>query len=190
MGRRNFPAVRLPELWIRNVNTSVPFAAEGRREPDESSLSSFGGLDSLLATRLVMEQGVEVIALHFITPFFGYQKKGQEERYQENWKRLYGISARIIDVSDDYFRMLRSPKYGYGKNFNPCIDCKIFLPLPGQGEDGGGKGGFPGHRGSVGPAAYVSAEGHSAGHRTGFRDRRPSPPAALRPASQANPPGN
>lgn len=86
-----------------------------------------GGLDSLLATRLVMEQGVEVIALHFITPFFGYQKKGQEERYQEKWKRLYGISARIIDVSDDYFRMLRSPKYGYGKNFNPCIDCKIFL---------------------------------------------------------------
>ena len=30
-------------------------------------------------------------------------------------------------MSDDYFRMLRSPKYGYGKNFNPCIDCKIFL---------------------------------------------------------------
>ena len=86
-----------------------------------------GGLDSLLATRLIMEQGIEVIGLHFITPFFGYQKKGQEKRYQERWKRLYGLDTRIIDVSDEYLRVLRHPRYGYGKNFNPCIDCKIFL---------------------------------------------------------------
>ena len=86
-----------------------------------------GGLDSLLASRLIMEQGIEVIALHFITPFFGYQKKGQEERYQERWKQLYGIQARIIDVSEGYFQVLRHPRHGYGKNFNPCIDCKIFF---------------------------------------------------------------
>ena len=86
-----------------------------------------GGLDSLLATRLIMEQGIEVTALHFITPFFGYQKKGQEEWYQESWKPLYGLQTRIIDVSDEYFRVLRHPRYGYGKNFNPCIDCKIFF---------------------------------------------------------------
>jgi tRNA-specific 2-thiouridylase len=86
-----------------------------------------GGLDSLLATRLMMDQGIEVAALHFITPFFGYQKKGQEARYQERWERLYGIHARIIDVGDEYLRILRNPRYGYGKNFNPCIDCKVFL---------------------------------------------------------------
>lgn len=86
-----------------------------------------GGLDSLLATRLIMDQGIEVIALHFITPFFGYQKKGQEARYQEKWKRLYGIDARIVEVSEEYFQILKSPRYGYGRNFNPCIDCKIFL---------------------------------------------------------------
>jgi tRNA-specific 2-thiouridylase len=86
-----------------------------------------GGLDSLLATRLVMEQGIEVIGLHFITPFFGYQKKGEEARYQERWDQLYGIHTRIIDVSEEYFRVLRNPRYGYGKNFNPCVDCKIFL---------------------------------------------------------------
>jgi tRNA U34 2-thiouridine synthase MnmA/TrmU len=67
------------------------------------------------------------VALHFITPFFGYQKKGQEARYQERWERLYGIHARVIDVGDEYLRVLRNPRYGYGKNFNPCIDCKIFL---------------------------------------------------------------
>ncbi len=92
-----------------------------------------GGLDSLLASRLIMEQGIEVIALHFITPFFGYQKKGQEERYQERWKQLYGIQARIIDVSDEYFQVLRHPRHGYGKNFNPCIDCKIFFLAKAKG---------------------------------------------------------
>jgi tRNA-specific 2-thiouridylase len=86
-----------------------------------------GGLDSLLATRLIMDQGVEVVGLHFITPFFGYRKKGQEARYREKWREMYGVSARIIDVGDAYLRILRNPRYGYGKNFNPCIDCKIFL---------------------------------------------------------------
>jgi len=86
-----------------------------------------GGLDSILATRLVMEPGVEVTGLHFITPFFGYQKKGEEEPYREKWRGLYGIETRIIDVSEDYLRLLRHPRYGYGRNFNPCIDCKILL---------------------------------------------------------------
>jgi tRNA-specific 2-thiouridylase len=86
-----------------------------------------GGLDSLLATRLIMDQGIEVTGLHFITPFFGYSKKGEESRFEERWKRLYGMQVRIIDVSEGYFQILRHPRYGYGKNFNPCIDCKIFL---------------------------------------------------------------
>jgi len=86
-----------------------------------------GGLDSLLATRLIMNQGIEVVGLHFITPFFGYRKKGQETEFEEKWQRLYGMTVRIIDVSEEYFQILARPRYGYGKNFNPCIDCKIFL---------------------------------------------------------------
>lgn len=86
-----------------------------------------GGLDSLLATRLLMSQGIDVIALHFITPFFGYDKKGREAQLQEEWQSLYGIRARIIDVSEEYFQVVRNPRYGYGRNFNPCIDCKIFM---------------------------------------------------------------
>lgn len=86
-----------------------------------------GGLDSILATRLIMDQGIEVVGLHFITPFFGYQYKGQEVEQVEKWQRLYGISARIIDVSEEYIQILRHPRYGFGRNFNPCIDCKIFI---------------------------------------------------------------
>jgi len=86
-----------------------------------------GGLDSLLATRLIMAQGIDVVGLHFITPFFGHNKKGQESRFAERWRLLYGIQARIIDVGEEYFEVVRNPRYGYGRNFNPCIDCKIFL---------------------------------------------------------------
>ena len=86
-----------------------------------------GGLDSLLATRLIMAQGIDVVGLHFITPFFGHNKKGQESRFVEKWRHLCGIQARIIDVGEEYFEVVRNPRYGYGKNFNPCIDCKIFL---------------------------------------------------------------
>ncbi len=86
-----------------------------------------GGLDSILATRLLRDQGIEVIGLHFITPFFGYHKKGRETEFQAEWRKLYGLEVRIIDVSEGYFRILRHPRYGYGRNFNPCIDCKIFL---------------------------------------------------------------
>jgi tRNA-uridine 2-sulfurtransferase len=86
-----------------------------------------GGLDSLLATRLVMSQGIEVVGLHFITPFFGYEKKGQERAYTDRMSADYGIEARVIDVGEEYFQILRHPRYGYGKNFNPCVDCKIFL---------------------------------------------------------------
>jgi len=86
-----------------------------------------GGLDSLLATRLIMDQGIEVIGLHFITPFFGYGKKGQESSFTERWRDLYGVQTRIIDVGEEYLPVVRHPRYGYGKNFNPCIDCKIFL---------------------------------------------------------------
>lgn len=86
-----------------------------------------GGLDSILATRLVQDQGVEVLALHFITPFFGDDKRGREAEVAAFYRDTYGITVRIVDVSDEYLEVLGAPRYGYGKNFNPCVDCKIFL---------------------------------------------------------------
>ena len=86
-----------------------------------------GGLDSMLAARLVMEQGIDVLALQFITPFFGFKAKGREDDAAREFYARYGINVRIIDVTADYLKMIRNPRYGYGKNFNPCLDCKIFL---------------------------------------------------------------
>lgn len=86
-----------------------------------------GGLDSICATRLVMEQGIEVIALKFVTPFFGYDILENPDRYKAETKEKYGIDVRVVDISDDYLQMLRKPAHGFGKYFNPCIDCKIFM---------------------------------------------------------------
>jgi len=86
-----------------------------------------GGLDSICATRLVMEQEVEVIAVKFITPFFGYDILKDPEKYRSETKEKYGIDVRIVDVSEDYLQLLRHPSHGFGKYFNPCIDCKIFM---------------------------------------------------------------
>jgi tRNA-specific 2-thiouridylase len=86
-----------------------------------------GGLDSILAARILMAQGIEVLGLHFITPFFGYHKKDRESHHEEQVRQLYDIRSRIIDVSEEYIDVLRTPRYGYGSHFNPCIDCKIFF---------------------------------------------------------------
>ena len=86
-----------------------------------------GGLDSILACRVIMNQGIEVKALHFITPFFGYNKKGREKEVEDLIFKNYGITLEILDVSNDYLEVAKHPQHGYGKNLNPCVDCKIFL---------------------------------------------------------------
>lgn len=86
-----------------------------------------GGLDSILACRVIMEQGIAVKALNFITPFCGYYKKGREEEVHEHARRTYGIHLEVIDVGHDYTEVVRHPRHGYGKYLNPCVDCKIFF---------------------------------------------------------------
>jgi len=86
-----------------------------------------GGLDSTLACRVVAAQGIRVIALKFVSPFFGYNLLARQEEHITEVLDTYGIDLRIIDVTDDYLKLLRNPVHGYGKHFNPCIDCKILL---------------------------------------------------------------
>jgi tRNA-uridine 2-sulfurtransferase len=86
-----------------------------------------GGLDSILACRVVAAQGIAVQAVKFVTPFFGYELLAKEQEYARMVKEKYGITVVLRDVSEPYFTMLRNPVHGYGKNFNPCIDCKILL---------------------------------------------------------------
>lgn len=95
-----------------------------------------GGLDSMLAARLVMEQGVHVEGLNFYTGFcveghtHAIRKKDRERPRRNNalWvAEQLGMKLHIIDVSQQYKDVVINPKYGYGANLNPCLDCKGFM---------------------------------------------------------------
>jgi tRNA-specific 2-thiouridylase len=83
-----------------------------------------GGLDSTLAVKLMLNQDIEVEAINFITPFC-LCKKGCSGAAQV--AKTLRIPLKIVSVDKDYLKILRKPKYGYGRNMNPCIDCRIFM---------------------------------------------------------------
>jgi tRNA-specific 2-thiouridylase len=84
-----------------------------------------GGLDSMIAVKLMVDQGIEVIALHIKIGFSGTKDVSaiMKERAE-----LAGASFMMVDVRDEYIQdILFDPVYGYGKNFNPCIDCHGYM---------------------------------------------------------------
>lgn len=86
-----------------------------------------GGLDSILAARLVASLGVRVLAVKFVTPFFDYELLDDPEKYKQEIMEKYGIEVILHDLSHNYLDLLHNPSHGFGKNFNPCIDCKILM---------------------------------------------------------------
>ncbi len=86
-----------------------------------------GGLDSILAARLVASLGIRVICVKFVTPFFDYELLADQEGYQQEVRDKYGLEVILYDLSDNYLDLLHDPSHGFGKNFNPCIDCKILM---------------------------------------------------------------
>jgi len=85
-----------------------------------------GGLDSTLAVKLMIDQGVEVHVLNFVTPFCTCTRKGCKHEASRVAK-LFNVPVKIISAGRTYIEMIKNPKHGYGKNMNPCIDCRIFL---------------------------------------------------------------
>ncbi|MCI5165697.1 MAG: thiamine biosynthesis protein [Candidatus Electrothrix sp. GM3_4] len=86
-----------------------------------------GGLDSILACRVIADQGIRVRALKFVTPFFDHDLLARQEEYQQEVEEKYGLNVELVDLSAGYIELLRNPSHGFGKNFNPCIDCKIMM---------------------------------------------------------------
>ena len=95
-----------------------------------------GGLDSLLAAKVLLEQGVHVEGINFYTGFcveghthaIRKQDKDKNKRNNALWTaETLGIKLHIIDIVEEYKDVLVNPKYGYGAHMNPCLDCKIFM---------------------------------------------------------------
>lgn len=83
-----------------------------------------GGLDSTLAVKLILEQGTSVEAINFVTPFCQCRKGGCGA---QEAAKAFNIPLKVISAGPAYLRVVRNPKFGYGKNLNPCVDCRIFM---------------------------------------------------------------
>ncbi|MDP3788978.1 MAG: hypothetical protein Q8R48_01070 [Candidatus Omnitrophota bacterium] len=86
-----------------------------------------GGLDSILAARLMLEQGIEVEAINFLTVFCTCTTKGKTCLASKSAADTLGIKLKVFEISKEYFEIIKHPKYGYGRNMNPCLDCRIFI---------------------------------------------------------------
>jgi tRNA-uridine 2-sulfurtransferase len=95
-----------------------------------------GGLDSILATKIMHDEGFDVTVLHFYNGFNG--KLGREIQNDPDWKwtpseavanaaEKLGVTLVGIDVKDEFIDLINKPKHNYGTAINPCIDCRIFL---------------------------------------------------------------
>jgi len=84
-----------------------------------------GGLDSMLSIKIISDQNIEVVALYMDTGFGADEKKHEILRKRA---AMAGASLKVVDLRNEYLRdVLFNPKYGYGKQFNPCIDCHGYM---------------------------------------------------------------
>lgn len=86
-----------------------------------------GGLDSILAIKLILQQGIEVEAVNFLTVFCNCTSRGKTCLASKSAADQLGIKLKVFEVSSDYFEVVKNPKHGYGRNLNPCLDCRIFM---------------------------------------------------------------
>ena len=80
-----------------------------------------GGLDSMLAVRIMQQQGIELEALNFRTIFSCCQDESSQAA------RELDVSLTVIGQDDDYLDLVKRPRFGYGRAANPCVDCRIYM---------------------------------------------------------------
>jgi len=86
-----------------------------------------GGLYSTLALHILTSQGIDVTALTFITPFYNYDRESKAfKNILETVNRLK-CRLKVVSLEEEYLSILKSPKYGYGRAANPCVDCRILM---------------------------------------------------------------
>jgi hypothetical protein len=87
-----------------------------------------GGLDSTLAVKVMLEQGIAVEALNFTSPFCTCT--GKNAGCKSEAVRVateFNIPIKVMNKGVEYLEIVRKPRHGYGKGMNPCVDCRIFL---------------------------------------------------------------
>ncbi len=87
-----------------------------------------GGLDSSLAVKMMLDQGIAVTAVHFTSPFCNCTSKNAGCKNQAvKVAHEFGVPIRVIHKGMDYMKIVQTPPHGYGRGMNPCIDCRIYM---------------------------------------------------------------
>jgi hypothetical protein len=88
-----------------------------------------GGLDSILAARLIKEEGINIVPLNFKIPFChrNIKMSSKENKINSLVEDSLQEELKTADIGNDFLELLKSPQHGFGANMNPCIDCKILM---------------------------------------------------------------
>ncbi|MCK4846536.1 MAG: hypothetical protein KAS88_02605 [Deltaproteobacteria bacterium] len=97
-----------------------------------------GGLDSTLAVKLMIAQGIDVYALNFTSSFCtcsagakkvpdGTLPEGGCKSAAKQVAEEFGVPLKVMLKGAEYIEIVRKPKHGYGKGINPCLDCRIYM---------------------------------------------------------------
>lgn len=86
-----------------------------------------GGLDSILAIRVAMDQDIEVEAMNYSSPFCTCTSRTSGCSAAATAAQQLGVPLKVINVSREFFEIVKNPPHGYGRNMNPCIDCRILI---------------------------------------------------------------
>ncbi len=86
-----------------------------------------GGLDSFLALKILQEQGIEALGVHFLFPFGKSSEAAVKDSVVQKTIEKLGTRLIIGRLGQEYLEIVKNPEFGYGKNLNPCIDCKIMM---------------------------------------------------------------
>lgn len=110
----------LQGFMLKSLPSPVYAATMADKSKTRALVLISGGLDSILAARVLMDQGIDVTGITFSSAFFG------PENAKEGAKQV-GCDLRVIDISEEHLALVKDPPRGYGKNMNPCIDCHMMM---------------------------------------------------------------
>ncbi|MEO0019304.1 MAG: hypothetical protein ABIK47_01505 [candidate division WOR-3 bacterium] len=85
-----------------------------------------GSLDSILAFKLITEQGIQAVALNFKLPF-GIAGRVPSQEQLQTLAGILGVTLITLEAGDDYLEIVRAPKYGYVLELAPCVDCRAYM---------------------------------------------------------------
>lgn len=87
-----------------------------------------GGLDSTLAILVAMRQGIEVTAVTFMNHFgCDISDKSSCSKDPFSAAEKFGFAVKLCHLADKFIDIVKNPKFGHGKNMNPCVDCRILM---------------------------------------------------------------